>query len=287
MTDTELAPGLAQRPRAPTVVIESPRWWAPLRLRDLWDYRDLFYFLAWRDLKVRYKQTALGAAWAILQPLLTMVVFTIVFGGFIGVSSDGSAYPVFSYVGLLPATYFANAMSQAGLSLVSSANLITKIYFPRLIIPLASVIALLVDLGIASLVLVGLMFYYQLTPPVQILALPLFVLLATLSAIGAGLWLSALSVEYRDVKYVIPFLTQFWLFISPVAYPLSKVPAKWRTVYALNPMVGVVEGFRWALLGNVQWPAQSLAIGTLVIAFVLVTGLFYFRRMERTFADVI
>jgi len=273
--------------RVPVVVIEPPRWWVPLRLADLWEYRDLFYFLAWRDLKVRYKQTALGAAWAVLQPFLTMVVFTIVFGRWVNVSSEGQPYPVFSYVALLPATYFINAITQAGLSLVGSVNLITKVYFPRLIIPLASVIAGLVDFCIAFVVLIGMMFYYGITPTPAVFVLPLLVALATAAALGVGLWLSALSVEYRDVKYAIPFLTQFWIFLSPVAYSAGVVPEKWRALYAINPLVGVVEGFRWALLGKAPFPTQALAIGVVVVCVLLATGLFYFRRTERTFADII
>jgi len=273
--------------RVPVVVIEPPKWWVPLRLADLWEYRDLFYFLAWRDLKVRYKQTALGAAWAVLQPFLTMVVFTVVFGRWVNVSSEGQPYPVFSYVALLPATYFINAISQAGLSLVGSVNLITKVYFPRLIIPLASVIAGLVDFCIAFVVLIGMMFYYGITPTAAVFVLPLLIALATAAALGVGLWLSALSVEYRDVKYVIPFLTQFWIFLSPVAYSAGVVPEKWRALYAVNPLVGVVEGFRWALLGKTAFPSQALAIGAVVVCVLLATGLFYFRRTERTFADII
>ncbi|RJQ53060.1 MAG: ABC transporter permease [Actinobacteria bacterium] len=260
----------------------------PLRLGDLWAYRELLATLALRDLKVRYKQTELGAAWAIIQPFLLMVVFTLIFGGGFGQkAADGSPYPIFSYAALLPLTYFTNAIAQSGNSMIESANLITKVYFPRLVIPLAAVIAGLVDFGIAFAVLVAMMLFYGIVPGPAILLLPLLLLLAMLAALGIGLWLAALNVEYRDVRYVIPFVVQFWLFFSPVIYPLSRVPSKWRLVYSLNPMVGVIQGFRWALLGKVPFPAVELAISLAVVIALLTGGLFYFRRMERTFADVV
>lgn len=276
-----------KRPRVPTVIIEPPRRWAPLRLKDLWAYRELFLSLAWRDLKVRYKQTELGAAWAVIQPFMMMVVFSIFFSRVGKLPSSGVPYAVSTYAALLPWTYFANSITQSGNSLISDANLITKVYFPRLIIPMASVIAYLVDLGIAFILLVAIMLFYSVAPTVALLALPLFVVLATGAALGTGLWLSALNVEYRDIRYVIPFVTQFWLFLSPVAYPSTLVPAKWRALYALNPMVGVIEGFRWAIIGKIPFPGTELLVSGIVVVVLVVSGLFYFRRMEKTFADVV
>ena len=273
----------------PVVIVEPPKKWAPLNLGDVWAHRELFWTLAMRDLKVRYKQTELGAAWAIIQPLFNMVIFTLIFGRLAGFSADtgGVPYPVFTYVALLPWTYFANTIGKAGNSLVDSAQLVTKVYFPRVLLPLSTAVSGLVDLAIAFVVLVGLMLFYRIGLTWAALALPLFVLLATVSALGVGLWLAALNVEYRDIRYVIPFLTQIWMYSTPVAYPISVIPAKWLWLYELNPMVGVVEGFRWALLGNSQFPGRSLAVSTVFVSVVLVTGLFYFRRMERTFADVV
>ena len=272
---------------APVLRIEPSKGWASLGLRDLWHYRELLYFLVWRDIKVRYKQTALGAAWAILQPVMTMVVFTVFFGRLAKVPSDGVPYPVFAFAALLPWQLFAFALTESSNSLVSNQNLITKVYFPRLAVPIASVLAGLVDFGISFCVLLGLLFYYGITPTVAVLALPLFVVLAVATALGAGLWLSALNVQYRDVRYTIPFLTQFWLFATPVAYPSSLVPARWRALYGLNPMAGVVEAFRWALLGKTHGPGPLLAVSVAVVAAMLVGGLYYFRRMERTFADLV
>lgn len=251
-------------------------------------YRELIYFMTWKDLKVRYKQTLLGASWAILQPFLTMVVFSIFFGELAGVPSDGVPYPIFAFTALLPWTLFSKALSDASRSLVQSSHMITKVYFPRLILPLASVLAGVVDFLLALLVLFGMMVYYQVTPTSAVWSLPLFLLLALVTALGVGLWLSALNVLYRDIGYVLPFLTQFWLFITPIAYPASMVPEQWRVLYALNPMTGVVEGFRWALLGTQQansW--MMLGVSTLIAVVVLVSGLFYFRRMERLFADMV
>jgi lipopolysaccharide transport system permease protein len=269
--------------------------WSALNLKELWLFRELVYFLTWRDVKVRYKQTALGAAWAILQPFLTMVVFTIFFGRLAKVPSDDVPYPIFSYTALLPWGLFAKALTDAGRSLVAHRSMITKIYFPRLAIPIASVLGGVVDFALAFLVLIGMMVYYnyapnsdyhvELTPAV--FTLPLFLLLAIVTALGAGLWLSALNVLYRDVSYILPFLTQFWLFITPVAYPASMIPEKWQLIYSLNPMTGVVEGFRWALLGTVEAPGPMVAVSTTISILMLITGLFYFRRMERTFADTV
>ncbi len=269
------------------IIIRPSTGWVPLRLAELWEYRELLYFLAWRDIKVRYKQTLLGAAWAIVQPFFTMVVFSIVFGRLAKIPSDGLPYPVFAYCGLLPWQLFAYALAQCGNSLVGNQNLITKVYFPRLVIPLAAVLAGLLDFAIAFLVLLGMMAYYGIAPTSATVTLPVFVLVAVATAIGAGLWLSALNVQYRDVRYTIPFLTQFWLFATPVAYPASLVPEPWRVVLGLNPMAGVVEGFRWALLGTAQAPGSLLAVSVAVILVLLVSGLYYFRRMEKTFADVV
>jgi len=258
-----------------------------LQFGEFWAYRELLYFLVWRDIKVRYKQTALGAAWAILQPVLTMVVFTLFFGNLAKVPSDGIPYPLFSFTGLVPWTLFAYSLTESSGSLVSNQNLITKVYFPRLIIPLASVLSGLVDFAISFGVLLLLMLYYGVVPTVYIWTVPLFVLLAIAAALSVGIWLSALNVEFRDVRYTIPFLTQLWMFVTPLAYASSLVPPRWRIVYGLNPMAGVVEGFRWALLGRTAAPSVLLAISVAVVIVLLVGGTYYFRRMERTFADVV
>jgi lipopolysaccharide transport system permease protein len=271
----------------PVTIIQPSKGWVSLRLRELWDYRELVYFLVWRDIKVRYKQTALGAAWAILQPVMTMVVFSIFFGKLAKVPSDGIPYPVFSFCALLPWQLFAYALTQSSGSLVSNQGLITKVYFPRLVIPLSAVLAGLVDFIIAFVVLVGMMFYYGIVPTVAILTLPLFLILAIATALSVGLWLSALNVEFRDVRYTIPFLVQFWLFITPIAYSSSLVPEQWRTLYGLNPMVGVVEGFRWALLGKTGGVGPQVIISSIVVCVLLLSGMLYFRRMEKTFADII
>jgi lipopolysaccharide transport system permease protein len=277
----------------PTVVIEPSRGWTSLRLRDVWEYRELLYFLVWRDVKVRYKQTALGAAWAILQPLMTMVVFTIFFGKLAGVGSDGLPYPIFSYAALLPWTFFAQGLSQSSDSLVGSANLVRKVYFPRLVIPGASVLAGVVDFAIAFVVLFGLMAYYGIWPSSAVVFLPLFLLLAFATALGVGMWLAALNVQYRDVKYVVPFFIQLWLFVTPVIYPASRVTTKLAElglptwIYGLNPMAGVVEGFRWSLLGVGTRPGPVILASAVVTTVLLLSGAFYFRRMERTFADVV
>jgi len=270
-----------------TIVIRPSTGWAPLHLRELWEYRELLYFLTWRDIKVRYKQTALGATWAVLQPLLTMVVFSVFFGRLAKVPSDGLPYPIFAYCGLVPWTYFATALSQSANSLVDHGRLITKVYFPRLLVPAASVIAGLVDLGIALVVLVGMLLFYGVAPGPAVVTLPLFIILAAATALAVGLWLSALNVQYRDVRYTLQFLIQFWLFATPVAYPSSLVPQRWRILYGLNPMTGVVEGFRWALLGKGEAPGALLAVSVLTVAAALIGGLFYFRRMERAFADTV
>lgn len=269
------------------IIIRPSRGWVPLKLADLWAYRELLYFLIWRDVKVRYKQTVLGAAWAIIQPFFTMVVFSVVFGRLAKIPSDGLPYPVFAYCALLPWQLFAHALTESGNSLVASQNLITKVYFPRLVIPLAAVLAGLVDFAIAFVVLLAMMAYYGIAPTAAVATLPLFLLLAVATALGVGLWLSALNVQYRDVRYTIPFLTQFWLFATPVAYPASLVPERWRGLFGLNPMAGVVEGFRWALLGKAEGPGALLAVSVAIVMVILVGGLYYFRRMEKIFADVV
>ena len=271
----------------PTIIIRPSKGWVPLRLKELWEYRELLYFLVWRDVKVRYKQTVLGAAWAVIQPFFTMVVFSIFFGRLAGIPSDGLPYPIFAYCALLPWQLFSHAMTESGNSLVANQNLITKVYFPRLVIPLAAVLAGLVDFGVAFLVLLGMMAYYGIMPTMAAVTLPLFILLAIATALAVGLWLSALNVQYRDVRYTIPFLTQFWLFITPIAYPSSLVPEGWRVLYGLNPMAGVVEGFRWALLGTANARGPMLVVSVVVVIVLLIGGLFYFRRMEKTFADVV
>jgi homopolymeric O-antigen transport system permease protein len=271
----------------PVLRIKPSKGWVSLKLGELWQYRELLYFLIWRDVKVRYKQTALGAAWAIIQPVMTMVVFSLFFGKLGKIPSDGIPYPIFSFAALVPWTFFANGLSQSSNSLVGSANLITKVYFPRLAIPIATVLSGVVDFVLAFIVLLGMMLYYGIVPTVNTLWLPLFLLLAVVSSLGVGLWLSALNVEYRDVRYVVPFLTQFWMFATPIAYPSSLLHEPWRTVYGLNPMAGVVEGFRWALLGGNTAPGPIIAVSSLAAVVILVSGAFYFRRMEKTFADVV
>lgn len=289
------AQSAAQALPEPVTFIRPSRGWAAINLKELWAFRELLYFLTWRDIKVRYKQTALGAAWAILQPVLTMVVFTIFFGRMAKVPTDGVPYPIFSYTALLPWGLFSKAISDAGRSLVAHRSMITKIYFPRLSIPIASVLGGVVDFALAFLVLIAMMLYYNLAPgstytitlTPAVLTLPLFLLLAILTALGVGLWLSALNVLYRDVNYILPFLTQFWLFLTPVAYPASMVPERWQWLYALNPMTAVVEGFRWALLGTSKAPSPMMFVSALIALILLVSGAYYFRRMERTFADTV
>ncbi len=267
--------------------IQPSHGWVSLQLRELWEYRELLYFLIWRDIKVRYKQTALGAAWAIIQPLFTMLVFSLFFGKLAKVPSDGIPYPLFSYTALVPWTFFAQGLSQSSDSLVGSSNLIKKIYFPRLAIPIGTVCAGMVDFALAFGVLLILCASYHVYPTRNILYLPAFVLLALMTALGDGLWLSAFNVKYRDVKYVVPFFTQVWMFATPIAYPSSLLSGKWRIIYGLNPMAGVVEAFRWALLGAKTAPTAMIAISFAASLAILVGGAYYFRRMEKTFADVV
>lgn len=267
-------------------VIRPTKGFLHLNLGDVWYYRELLYFLVWRDIKVRYKQTALGAAWAVIQPVMTMLVFSVFFGRLAKVPSDGIPYPIFAYTALLPWNLFAFALTESSNSLVGSQNLITKVYFPRLVIPLASVLAGIVDFTIQFVVLLVLMAYYGIRPGVAIVWLPLFLVLAIATALSVGLWFSALNVKYRDVRYTIPFLTQLWMFATPVAYPSSLIPQPWRDWSGLNPMAGVVEGFRWALLGKSTSPGLLLAVSIFAVLVLLTGGLFYFRRMESTFADI-
>lgn len=272
---------------SPVTIVKPSKGWVSLKLGELREYRELIYFLTWRDIKVRYKQTVLGAAWAIIQPFFTMVVFSLFFGKLAKVPSDGLPYPIFAYAALVPWTFFANGLSQSSNSLVGNANLIKKVYFPRLVVPFSSVISGLVDFVLAFIVLIGMMLVYGIFPTINIVWLPFLLLLTLVSALGVGLWLSALNVQYRDVRYTVPFLTQFWLFATPIAYPSSLLSEPWRTLYGINPMVGVVEGFRWALLGTDSAPGPIILVSSLVALALLVGGCFYFRRMERTFADVI
>ena len=267
--------------------IDPTTGWTALGLRELWAYRELLYFLTWRDIKVRYKQTALGAAWAIIQPLFMMLVFSLSFGKLAKVPSDGLPYPIFTFCGLLPWQLFAHALTESSNSLVGNQNLITKVYFPRLVVPISAVLGGLVDFAIAFVILLAMMFYYGVFPGIQLLALPAFILFAVLTALAVGLWLSALNVQYRDVRYTITFLIQFWLFATPVAYPSSLVPEKWRALYGLNPMAGVVEGFRWCLLDTASFPGHVVWASVAVVVLLLIGGLYYFRRMEQEFADVI
>ncbi len=269
------------------ILLKPSRGWVSLNLKDLWRYRELVFFLTWRDVLVRYKQTVLGAAWAILQPLINMVVLSVIFGNLANMSSEGFPRPIFTFSALLPWGLFATALSDAGRSMMANRAMITKIYFPRLILPLSKVLGGLVDFAIAFVVLLGMMLYYGIVPQTAIWTLPLFLLLAIFTALGIGLWLSALNVMYRDIGYILPFLTQLWLLITPVAYSASEVPEKWRLVYALNPMAGVVEGFRWALLGTQQPEMTPLLVSSGISILLLISGLFYFRRMERTFADMV
>jgi lipopolysaccharide transport system permease protein len=267
--------------------IEPSHGWVALQLSELWEYRELLYFLIWRDVKVRYKQTALGAAWAIIQPVMTMLVFSLFFGKLARVPSDNIPYPIFCFAALVPWTFFANGLAQSSNSLVGSSNLITKVYFPRLTIPLATVLSGVVDFLLAFAVLLVMMFAYGVAPSLKIIWLPCFLLLALTTSLGVGLWLSALNVQFRDVRYAVPFIAQFWLLATPIAYPSSLLREPWRTVYGLNPMAGVVEGFRWALLGVSSSPRPMLIVSSIVALLLLIGGAFYFRRMEKTFADMV
>jgi lipopolysaccharide transport system permease protein len=256
--------------------------------KDLWRYRELFYFLAWRDILVRYKQTVIGIAWALIRPFLTMLVFTFVFGKLAKLPSEGAPYPILVFAAMLPWQFFSNSLSECSNSLISNANLISKVYFPRLIVPVSAVVVSFVDFMISGMILLGLMAWYDFVPGWRILTLPLFIVIAFLAATGAGLWLAALNVEYRDFRYIVPFLVQFGLYVSPVGFSSSIVPEQWRLLYSLNPMVGVIDGFRWAILGGestIYLPGLALSVG--LVIFLQISGIWYFRKMERTFADVI
>lgn len=271
----------------PFLLIEPAKGWVSLKLGELWVYRELLYFLTWRDIKVRYKQTVLGAAWAIIQPFFTMVVFSVFFGRLAGISSGDIPYPIFSFAALVPWTFFANGLSQSSSSLVGNSNLITKIYFPRLVIPISTVLAGVIDFALSFGVLLLMMLYYGITPTLNVIWLPFFLLLSLVTALGVGLWLSALNVQYRDVRYIVPFITQFWMLATPIAYPSTLLSEPWRTIYGINPMVGVIEGFRWALLDSKTRPGPMMAVSTGVAILLLFGGAFYFKRMERKFADIV
>lgn len=269
------------------VHIEPSKGWVSLKLDELWNYRELTYFFIWRDIKIRYKQTILGAFWAILQPLLTMVIFSIFFGKLAQVPSDGMPYPIFSYTALVPWSFFANGLLQASNSLVNNINMVKKTYFPRLIMPISSVLGGILDFVLAFTVLLLMMLYFKIYPTINILWLPLFLLLALVTSLGTGFWFAAMNAQFRDIRYIVPFLIQAWMFLTPIAYPSSLIPEPWRPLYGLNPMAGVVEGFRWALLGTDTEPGLMTLVSGIVAIGLLVSGAFYFRRMEKTFADVI
>ena len=280
---------LTTQPAPETILLRPTRGWSALKLGDLWRYRELIFFLTWRDIKVRYKQTVLGAAWAIIRPVISMIVYALIFGQLANLDSEGVPYTIFTYVALLPWQLFSKAMNDTGRSMVSNRNMITKIYFPRLVIPISTVLSGLVDFLIAFVVLIGMMVYYKISLTTAIWTLPLFLLLTLISALGIGLWFSSLNVLYRDVGYMLPFLTEVWKYLTPVAYSAQYITGTWKVIYSLNPMAGVVQGFRWALLGielDASAPlTMSISVGVSIL--VLVTGLFYFRRMERTFADMV
>lgn len=268
-------------------VIRPPQGWLELNLAELWAYRELLYFFVWRDIKVRYKQTLIGAGWAVLQPLLAMTVFTLIFGLLAKIPSDGLPYPVFYFCALLPWMYFAGALATATNTIVDHQRVITKVFFPRVLLPVSAVLAGLLDLAIGFVLLLGMLAYYGIAPTLNLALLPLFVLLALATALGVGLWLSALNALYRDVRYVVPFVVQIWMFASPVVYPASLVPAEWRWLYGFNPMAGVIEGFRWAVTGSGEAPGTTLLASSLAVLLILVSGLFYFQRMESKIADVV
>jgi len=273
--------------RTPAITIEPRKGLLQLGLNCIWQYRELLYFLVWRDVMTRYKQTAIGAAWVVLQPMITMILFTLIFGTMARFPSDGVPYPLFAFAALLPWTYFAQALSKTAGSLVSSANLVSKIYFPRLLIPLAAALAPIVDLFFSFLMLLPMMAWYRVVPTWGLLTLPLFMLLAVMTVLSVGLWSAALNVRYRDMNSVIPFVIQIWLYASPVAYPVSMVPEKWRILYSLNPMVGVIEGFRWALLGKASPDFAAIMLSSAVVLVLVTAGVVYFKWMEQSFADVI
>src|SRR5262245_42158826 len=267
--------------------IRPSRGWISLKLTELWEYRELIYFLVWRDVKVRYNQTVLGVAWAIIQPVATMIIFSLFFGRLAKIPSDGVPYPIFNLVGLVPWTLFSNGLSHVSNSLVESSNLIKKVYFPRLAVPIGALLSGIVDFALTFVLLLIMMFHYGLLPTSNVLFFPLFILLTLVTCLGAGLWLSALNVQYRDVRYVVPFMIQLWLFATPIVYPSSLLAEPWRTIYGINPMVGVIEGSRWALLGTKTGPGWMIIVSSFAAMSLLIRGAFYFRKTERTFADVV
>ena len=270
----------------PTLIIRPPRKWVPIDFQEIWAYRELLFFFTWRDVKIRYKQTGLGFAWAVIQPLFTMIIFSLIFGAFAKIPSDGIPYPLFSYAALLPWTLFAEGMTRSTNSMVANAPIMTKVYFPRLLMPISGIMSPLVDFCIAFSILIAMMFYYGFVPTVNVVFLPLFLLLAIATSLGVGLWLSALNVQYRDFQYTVPFLIQIWMYASPVVYPASMLPESLRVLYGLNPMAGVIEGFRWALLGTTP-PSAMILVSVGVVVVMLVSGLFYFTKMEQYFADLV
>lgn len=271
----------------PEILIKPSKGWVSLKLEEVWEYRELLYFLAWRDIKVRYKQTVLGVSWAIIQPFFSMIIFSVFFGGLAQIPSDGIPYPIFTYAALVPWTFFANGLRQSTESLVSGANLLKKVYFPRLVMPIAAVLSGLVDFTLAFILLLAMMLFFGVVPTAAIVWLPLLLLLGLITSLGAGMWLTAMNAQFRDVRYVVPFLIQAWMFATPIVYPSSLLSEPWRTLYGINPMVGVIEGFRWALLGIDTQPGPIILVSALVSIVLLISGAFYFRRMEKTFADVI
>ena len=270
-----------------SVLIRPISGWVPIDLRELWEYRELLYFLTWRDIKVRYKQTALGMAWVVLQPLFLMLIFTLFFGRLVGIPSDGIPYPIFTYTALLPWQLFSRALNEGSVSLIANERIITKTYFPRIIVPISAVLSSLVDFVIGLVALVGFVLFYGMQPGIAILGLPVFVLLAVIAALGVSFWLAALNVVYRDVRYLLPFLTQVWMFATPIIYPASVIPEAWRFLYGMNPMAGVIEGFRSSLLGKASSFDAMLGVSAIISAGVFIGGLFYFRKAEQSFADVI
>jgi lipopolysaccharide transport system permease protein len=294
-TKTEMKPvqtetvstGARRASDVPVIRIQPSRGWIALKLTELWEYRELIYFLVWRDVKVRYKQTVLGVAWAIIQPVATMVIFSLFFGRLAKIPSDGVPYPIFNLVGLVPWNLFSNGLSHVSNSLVDSSNLIKKVYFPRLAVPIGALLSGIVDFALTFVLLLIMMFHYGLRPTSNVLFFPLFILLALVTCLGAGLWLSALNVQYRDVRYVVPFMIQLWLFATPIVYPSSLLAEPWRTIYGINPMVGVIEGSRWALLGTKTGPGPMIVVSSLAAIALLISGAFFFRKTERTFADIV
>lgn len=270
----------------PTLIIRPPRKWVPIDFQEIWAYRELLFFFTWRDVKIRYKQTGLGFAWAVIQPLFTMIIFSLIFGAFAKIPSDGIPYPLFSYAALLPWTLFAEGMTRSTNSMVANAPIMTKVYFPRLLMPISGIMSPLVDFCIAFSILIAMMVYYGFVPTVNVIFLPAFLLLAIATSLGVGLWLSALNVQYRDFQYTVPFLIQIWMYASPVVYPASMLPENLRVLYGLNPMAGVIEGFRWALLGTTP-PSAMILVSVGVVVVMLVSGLFYFKKMEQYFADLV